>query len=310
SNTVYDQQFYLPADSSYINLSRSFFRTSIILGDTSNFMVPHKKQITQAVASKKTDVMTGHLLDENKQALPMMRIQLLNDKDSVIATTLTDNTGYFTFDKLKADGNYILKVEATDSKLNRHFKDVYLADKDGRVVREYDTKKKDTYIFKHLPVDLTSLQLIAVDDNKLTADAKKAQEAAKYSKDTASMPKSDADFTRYFAYNVDKINVNDADFKTLVDKIAAKASGQVTLTISGSASKVPTHAFLHSNKTLAHRREKETQDAIEKALKAKNIDTSKLAITVDFSIQGPAYEGDAADQVKYEKFQYVKVYVR
>ncbi|HSY76815.1 MAG TPA: hypothetical protein VK890_08160 [Bacteroidia bacterium] len=311
NNNVYDQQFYLPADSSYINLSRSFFRTSITLGDTSNFMVPHKKQVAQAVAGKKADVMSGHLLDENRQALPMMRIQLLNDKDSVIATTLTDNTGYFTFDKLKADGNYILKVEATDSKLNRHFKDVYLADKDGRVVREYDTKKKDTYIFKHLPVDLTSLQLIAVDDNKLTAATKKAQEAAKYSKDTASMPKSDANFTRYFAYNVDKINSSDADFKALVDKIAAKAgNGQVTLTINGSASKVPTHAFLHSNKTLAHRRERETQDAIVAALKEKNIDTSKLVITVDYSVQGPAYEGDAADQVKYEKFQYVKVYIQ
>jgi len=125
------------------------------------------------------------------------------------------------------------------------------------------------------------------------------------------MPKSDANFTRYFAYNVDKINSSDADFKALVDKIAAKAgNGQVTLTINGSASKVPTHAFLHSNKTLAHRRERETQDAIVAALKEKNIDTSKLVITVDYSVQGPAYEGDAADQVKYEKFQYVKVYIQ
>ena len=170
-------------------------------------------------------------------------------------------------------------------------------------MRDYDLKKKKDVYYENLPVDLASLQTLPLDDSKL--------KAAKYSRDTASMPKSDADFTRYFAYNIDKIKSSDADFVALIDKIAAKvANGAVTISISGSASKVPTHLFSHSNNKLAGLRASDAEYAIKAALKAMKIDVSKITFTAEHTVQGPKYDGDAADQVKYEKFQYVKVYVK
>jgi len=301
---VFDQQFYLPADSSYLNLSRSFFRTNIVLGDTTNVLEHRKKQISQPVADKTTRDMTGQILNDNKTPLQRLTIKLVNDNDSVISTTVTDENGYFTFHKLAANRNYLLKVEANDDLL-KHAKNLYLADKNGRVVRDFDNKKKGVSYFDNLPADLESLQAL---DLGQTALAK--QKSEKYSKDTASMPKSDADFTRYFAYNIDKVNTADTDFVTFINKIAVKAANEpVTLTISGSASKVPTHIFMNSNASLADHRANDSRGKIEKALKAKQVDMSKITIKTDHTIQGPKYEGDAADQVKYEKFQYVKIYI-
>ena len=72
---------------------------------------------------------------------------------------------------------------------------------------------------------------------------------------------------------------------------------------------MPTHAFFHSNKGLARARAEAAKGFIIWALKAKKIDVSKLTFTLDSSVQGPEYGHDASDQVKYEKFQYVKVYI-
>ncbi|HXP52116.1 MAG TPA: hypothetical protein VN922_19325, partial [Bacteroidia bacterium] len=204
--TVYNEPFFLPADSSYQHLSRSFYRTSILLGDTSNFLAPHKKT-AQPVAAK-NPTMSGQFLTEIKEPVAMLRIQLVNDKDSVIATTFTDKDGHFTFKKLAKDGNNMLKVDLDDSKLKK-MNSIYLADSTGRIVRNYDLKKKKDIYYSNLPPDLRSLQPLALDDSKI--------KAAKYSKDTASMPKSDADFTRYFAYNIDKIKAKDADFIAFID---------------------------------------------------------------------------------------------
>jgi hypothetical protein len=248
--------------------------------------------------------MSGQILDDSKKPVPSLTIKLVDENDSVIATTITDKNGYFTFHKLAANKNYLLKVEANDDQL-KHAKNLYLADQNGRIVRDFDNHKKGIYYFDNLPADLQSLQ--ALDLGQIAMDKEKS---AKYSRDTASMPKSDADFTRYFAYNVDKVNTGDADFAALINKIADKAAnGNVTLTISGSASKVPTHIFMNSNASLADHRANDSRDKIEKALKAKQVDMSKITIKTDHTVQGPNYEHDAADQVKYEKFQYVKIYI-
>ncbi|HTB08091.1 MAG TPA: hypothetical protein VK806_14165 [Bacteroidia bacterium] len=296
---VFNQSFFLPTDSSYTVLSRAFFRTTIVLGDTTNVFAGKKN--TTPVANN----MTGRMMlnDTNTQPIGRMKLQLVNDKDSIIATTLTDDNGYFTFKNLMYDHSYILDVDAKDTKL-KHMKDLYLADKKGNIVRNYDQQKKTNYIYHNLPTDLTSLNALAMKD----ASMKQKQE--QYSKDTAKMPHSDADFTRYFAYNIDKINKEDADFKSFIDKVASKvSSGSVSLSIKGSASKVPTSLF-HTNKNLAHRRAKDAKDAITEALKERKIDVSTIKINIDFSVAGPDYAHDASNQVKYEKFQNVMVYIQ
>ena len=297
---VFNQNFYLPTDSSYTALSRAFFRTNIVLGDTTNVFEPKKQG-----AIAKGDMTGRILLDDttNNKSTGRMKLQLVNDKDSIVATTLTDDNGYFTFKNLMSDHNYILDADAKDTKL-KHMKDLYLADRKGNIVRNYDQQKKNNYLYHNLPTDLTSLNALAMKD----ASMKQKQE--QYTKDTAKMPHSDADFTRYFAYNVDRVNKEDADFKAFIDKIASKASaGTVSLSIKGSASKVPTKLF-HTNKNLAHRRAKDTKDAIIKALKERKIDVSTVNIDIDSEVAGPDYTHDASNQVKYEKFQYVMVYIK
>src|SRR6185312_1553810 len=182
NKTVFDQNFFLPADSSYLNLSRSFFRTSIVLGDTTNVLSPHYMK-AYPIAST-TGSMKGKLeLPDTGKPVPPMKIQLVNDKDSVLATTLTDKDGYFTFNKLPTDESYLLKADASDGKL-KHTKNLYLADSNGHVVRDFDERKKDLFSYHHLPVDLSKLPPLGFGDTKLS-DREKAE---RYKKDTANMP--------------------------------------------------------------------------------------------------------------------------
>lgn len=318
---IFNQNFFLPADSSYQSLSRAFFRTKIILGDTTNVFVPRKQLVTPVVTQTLANAtMSGRLLvpKDTLSSLPNMPIQLLDEKGNVIQTTLTDNNGYFTFDKLNLDNDYILKVNAQDTKLGR-LKKLYLANANGKVVRNYDEHKKRYYMYHKLPADLNKLASIEVPAGK--KEVASAGTKKKHQKTTARVKKNivfppavdsgSANFTRYFGYNQKNVSENDDGFANLIDEIAANAAkGPVTLDIEASASHVPTKLFSSSNKALAHRRAKAAKDAIAEALSKKKVDSSRIKFVIHAKVQGPAYDHDARDLSKYRTYQYVKVYIR
>ncbi len=308
---VFNHSFYLPVDSSYLSLSRAFFRTAIILGDTTNVFVPRRKlttpvTTTPAVASAS---MNGKLLlnDNPIEPLSAVAVQLVDDNGKVIQTAVTNSDGSFTFGNLAIDHNYTLVVDTKDTKL-RKLKKLLLANSKGEVIRSFDMNKKKSYYYNNLPVDLNSLKGTQPVSNKQVA----ANNNSNKNNNNQTTSSSDAAFTRYFGYNVDDVSSKDDGFNSLIDKLVSQlASGTVSLNIKGSASTVPTR-FLHSsNKNLASRRAKRAKQAIISALKNKNADISKLSIEVSASVQGPAYEHDGrTDESKYQQFQYVKVYIR
>ena len=114
-------------------------------------------------------------------------------------------------------------------------------------------------------------------------------------------------FVKYFGYNLDEVTSKDPDFPTLVSNIesAIKDGTKIIVSIESSSSTVPTTKF-GSNDKLAEAR----AEAVKKAL-AKDV---KNAPNVKFelkpAVNGPAYAQDAQNLAKYEKFQYVKAYIR
>jgi hypothetical protein len=288
---VFNQNFYLPADSSYFTLSRAFFRTGIILGDTSNVFVPKPKI--------PTTTMDGQVLlnDIPPKPLVNMKIQLVDAKGNVIQTTLTDKNGHFTFEKLPIDQSYLVEVDITDTKL-KHLKKLLLANAKGKVVRNFDQSKDDSYFYHDLPADLNNLSEIS----RIVAIPPKPIRIAA----------SDADYVEFFKYNADQTSQKASNLAALISKISTKLlKDSVTVAIESSASKVPTSAqFAHSNKVLADKRAEDTKKTIINELKKKHAKVIKLKFDVTSSVQGPDYEQDAQDQDKYQRFQYVKVFVR
>jgi len=290
---VFNQNFYLPADSSYFTLSRAFFRTNITLGDTTNVFVPKPKIPTTA--------MSGSILlnDEPVKPLANMAVQLVDEKGKVLQTTFTDKDGHFTFNNLPIDKSYTVEVDVTDPKL-KYLKKLYLANAKGKIVRTYDLQKDDAYLYHDLPADLNNLSEIS----RITAIPPKP----------VRIVSPDADYIEYFKYNADQSSNKESSFNALITKVAkglVKLNDSVSLTIESSASKVPTGAqFSNSNQVLAQKRAQTMVTNITTALKKRGCKYKKVKFEVKASVQGPDYAEDAQAQDKYQNYQYVKVFIR
>lgn len=288
---MFDKNFYLPADSSYFTLSRAFFRTSIVLGDTSNVFKPKPKVPLVN--------MSGQILLNDMPLKPLagMKIQLIDGQGKVLQTTITDKDGHFTFTKLPSDQSYTIELDINDPRL-KHLKKLYLANSKGKIVRNYDLQKNDTYLYHDLPPNLDELSEIS----RITAIPPKP----------VRIVSPDADYIEYFKYNADQASDKASSMYALINKIARRLEkDSVTLYIESSASKVPTSAqFMHSNQVLAQKRAEATKAFIIKALKRRHAKYTKVKFEIKASVQGPDYAQDAQAQDKYQNYQYVKVFIR
>lgn len=116
-------------------------------------------------------------------------------------------------------------------------------------------------------------------------------------------------FTRYFGYNENNVSAEEEMFERFMLSVKALEAreGKVTITILGSASKVPTSSY-SSNQDLADKRAMNGKARVLKYAEQYKIDTSKLEFSVQGKIQGPEYTGDAsAGKDKYKKFQYIEM---
>ncbi|HTL82246.1 MAG TPA: hypothetical protein VL651_11100 [Bacteroidia bacterium] len=117
-------------------------------------------------------------------------------------------------------------------------------------------------------------------------------------------------FTMFFKYNISEIDPNDADFKVFIDSCARHVDkfGELNLRITAAASQVPTKKFA-TNHDLAVDRANKAQAVIDKALRAKGVDMTKVHwVKVNAFVLGPQYKADFQKQkATYEKYQYVKV---
>jgi len=111
-----------------------------------------------------------------------------------------------------------------------------------------------------------------------------------------------------YTYNSNKLNVNDVDFITLIDKVLSKSTiGVIYIDIESSASKVPTSTFGSNNKLAASRGE-QAETLIMAVLKSKGVNTDRIVINkINAIVSGPTYSGDYKNTNKYSKFQYVKI---
>lgn len=61
------------------------------------------------VAQQNQNSISGHVSDDHRRPLPDLRVELLNEVDSVLQTTKTDGSGLFVFRKL-SDGTFHVRV--------------------------------------------------------------------------------------------------------------------------------------------------------------------------------------------------------
>lgn len=120
-------------------------------------------------------------------------------------------------------------------------------------------------------------------------------------------------YTRYFTYNQRDIEIDEACWNRFIDYVAERASKRkspLTITIQGSASRVPLRAK-GGNKALAAKRASNIETKIKSALTVKGIKTNKVRIIKSSAVNGPRYKGDwNLGRKKYEKYQFTKARIK
>ena len=174
-NEVFNDNFFLPQDSSYQNLGRGFFQQTIYIGDTTNIF--SAKKVTDTTSKPETAPMDGKiLLSQNPDDIAKnLNIQLLNSQGNIIASTITDDKGQFNFQNISSEQKYLIKIDESDPELNKHGQ-FYLANNKGEIVLPSNQENK-LYLFKNVPPELNKLSSISSSDplvmaGKLSIDDK------------------------------------------------------------------------------------------------------------------------------------------
>ncbi|TVR41143.1 MAG: hypothetical protein EA392_02380 [Cryomorphaceae bacterium] len=117
-------------------------------------------------------------------------------------------------------------------------------------------------------------------------------------------------FDKYYKYNERMIPLDEARFTIFMNDLAEliKKYGEATISIEGSASRVPTQTY-RTNENLANKRAEDAKEKILTGIKNKGLDPSRIKIAdVNAIVQGPRYDNDPVTGVtKYEPYQYIKI---
>ncbi|HKL03934.1 MAG TPA: hypothetical protein VJ911_09670, partial [Cryomorphaceae bacterium] len=119
-----------------------------------------------------------------------------------------------------------------------------------------------------------------------------------------------ANFQKFFGYNQKMVSEEEEMYSNFLDALKKIIDfyGTAKISITGSASKVPTKTY-SSNEELANLRAQNAKEQLIKKAKKAGIPTDKLNfVQVEGKVQGPEYSGDANEGVnKYKKFQYIQI---
>jgi hypothetical protein len=117
-------------------------------------------------------------------------------------------------------------------------------------------------------------------------------------------------YDKFYKYNERSIPLDEVRFTMFMNDLAELINqfGEATISIEGSASRVPTQTW-KNNDILANKRADDAKDKILTGIKNKGLDASKIKITdVNAIIQGPPYNNDPVSGMsKYEPFQYIRI---
>lgn len=114
--------------------------------------------------------------DSAHTVLPNTKLNVLNDQGNVVATTTTDEKGYFNFVNLPADQAYIMSVENVPDPGLAALGKLYVRDDKGKVVKTLRMGQNGKFEFRVVPNDLTTIGYVYVEDPWLRVLQMKAKQ--------------------------------------------------------------------------------------------------------------------------------------
>jgi outer membrane protein OmpA-like peptidoglycan-associated protein/Tol biopolymer transport system component len=107
-------------------------------------------------------VLTG--ADSAHTILPNTKVNMLNEQGEVVQSVTTDEKGYFNFVNIPADQAYIMSVENIADPGLAALGKLYVRDDNGKVLKTLRMGSDGKFEFRVLPIDLTTLGYVYVED--------------------------------------------------------------------------------------------------------------------------------------------------
>ena len=167
NNNIYSDTFFLPEDSSYQAIGRSFFQKTIYIGDSIHLFSMHK--IADLSPQIQMVPMNGAILlsKDTNNAAGNITVEMLNLQGNILASTVTDSKGKFKFQNIPSNQKYILKINENESILKSN-KQFYLASNEGKIIMS-STQEGRFFLFKNVAADINKTTLEEVKDTTLIA---------------------------------------------------------------------------------------------------------------------------------------------
>ncbi|MBL7883273.1 MAG: PD40 domain-containing protein, partial [Bacteroidia bacterium] len=298
----------VPADAAYQEINKEVKLKPVNFGQA----IPVNTNTNAAEQTNTSKVayvtVEGRLLDENNKPLNALKVNLMDENGSIIKTTTSDELGWFFFNELPSNRDYVVGLDENDPHFIGKKSFVEFKDEKGTVLKTKNIGQK--YI---LEKNKTS---VAIKNHKNAVQQPINNTKPTNTNNTkpivheqlASVEK--LNFKMNFKYNVTQIDENDTPFNqyiaNLIDLYNQK--GTININLISSASTVPTRAF-KSNKELSIARSEKAKEQLIVALKAKGVDESKIIfIKINSIIDGPKYNSDyLINRDLYEKYQFIKI---
>jgi outer membrane protein OmpA-like peptidoglycan-associated protein/tetratricopeptide (TPR) repeat protein len=116
--------------------------------------------------SSKSVAVDGFVLNSIDTANPAInqKIFLMDKEGNKIAETKTDNKGYFKFDNLEPEKNYMVKMDEQDPGFSDYPR-YYYADNNGAILRATKKDQYGKFVFRSLPANENSMTDLESDDD-------------------------------------------------------------------------------------------------------------------------------------------------
>ncbi|MCC7050501.1 MAG: OmpA family protein [Bacteroidia bacterium] len=118
---------------------------------------------------KNTKTMSGRISEQlslQNGGVSGLQLILLTKKGEQVRKGKTDAHGFFVFNELEADENYLIKIESNDPSVLKRKLYLY-SDNDKVVSTSVINANGDVFFFQELPPDLTALQELQINDAQL-----------------------------------------------------------------------------------------------------------------------------------------------
>lgn len=117
--------------------------------------------------SDRSAVLEGFVLTalDTAKGAGNQKLLLIDSDGNVVGETRTDKRGYFKFDNLEVNKNYMVKMDETDPAFSEYPR-YYYADKDGNIMRSTkEDEKAGKFVFNTLPLKENSISEIDAEDD-------------------------------------------------------------------------------------------------------------------------------------------------